>query len=285
MASNLYDSELVSGSDIKFDPSTFYIPTSFPQQQSNLQQQQQQQRLHRKQDQQFYSHTASPSYANLSDSFVSIPSPPPLEPDICNASTMNIYMGNGGYSQLPLSSSCADYYATSSNNGYGPGQAVPRSMEESYNLMLMSRYNLSQPHTGSEYHASPIPSPHSSHHGILVDSDWYNRRASLSRSHSPHDFRQATVSVKDEGEEIEDTKVELPYAKLIHKALMEAPNHAMSLQDIYKWFMENTEKGSSSGSGWRNSIRHNLSMNQVRRLEFIMSWYRTDFLAGVQKIG
>lgn len=54
-----------------------------------------------------------------------------------------------------------------------------------------------------------------------------------------------------------------PYAKLIYKALMEAPNHSMVLQDIYQWFIDNTEKGNSASTGWRNSIRHNLSMNAV----------------------
>jgi hypothetical protein len=54
-----------------------------------------------------------------------------------------------------------------------------------------------------------------------------------------------------------------PYAKLIYKALMEAPNHSMVLQDIYQWFIDNTEKGNSTSTGWRNSIRHNLSMNAV----------------------
>ena len=176
---------------------------------------------------------------------------------------MNPYMGNGVYSNLPLASQYGDYYATASD-GYGAQQQIPRSLE--YNLML--QYNVTpHSHPSSLYHQSPVPSPHSSHHGLLIDNEWYreSRRASISRSHSPHDLRQrqATASIKDEGEEIEETKAELPYAKLIHKALMEAPNHAMSLQDIYKWFIENTDKGQSTGSGWRNSIRHNLSMNQV----------------------
>lgn len=261
MTSSLYDSTLASGissSDIKLDPTSFYTPTSFPQSSNNLHQQSQlqQQRLHQQEQQsqdQFYSHTATNSYGNLSDSFMSIPSPPPLEPD-----TMNPYMGNGAYGQLPLSSQYGEYYATTAGGYMSQGQ-VPRSME--FNLML--QYNLSHSHPTSEYHQSPVPSPHSSHHGLLVDTDWYRdtRRTSLSRSQSPH---QVSHSVKDEGEEMEDTKAELPYAKLIHKALMEAPNHAMSLQDIYKWFLDNTEKGNSIGSGWRNSIRHNLSMNQVR---------------------
>ena len=61
-----------------------------------------------------------------------------------------------------------------------------------------------------------------------------------------------------------------PYAQLIYRALMSAPNHAMVLKEIYEWFEQNTDKAkiapSSSAKGWQNSIRHNLSMNGVRSL-------------------
>ncbi|KAM0329530.1 hypothetical protein ACHAQA_004839 [Verticillium albo-atrum] len=59
-----------------------------------------------------------------------------------------------------------------------------------------------------------------------------------------------------------------PYAKLIYRAFMSTPGHAMSLQEIYDWFRVNTDKASLPGrDGWKNSIRHNLSMNHafVRR--------------------
>ncbi len=63
--------------------------------------------------------------------------------------------------------------------------------------------------------------------------------------------------------ELDDHNIDEPYAKLIHRALMSAPNHSMVLQEIYQWFRENTQKGSSDTKGWMNSIRHNLSMNAV----------------------
>ncbi|KAH7319469.1 hypothetical protein BKA65DRAFT_102647 [Rhexocercosporidium sp. MPI-PUGE-AT-0058] len=61
--------------------------------------------------------------------------------------------------------------------------------------------------------------------------------------------------------EVEEHNVDEPYAKLIYRALMSAPNRSMVLQEIYQWFRENTQKGSSDTKGWMNSIRHNLSMN------------------------
>lgn len=55
-----------------------------------------------------------------------------------------------------------------------------------------------------------------------------------------------------------------PYAQLIYKALMSAPEHKMVLKEIYEWFEKNTDKAKNNSSkGWQNSIRHNLSMNGV----------------------
>ncbi|KAH7120832.1 forkhead domain-containing protein [Dendryphion nanum] len=55
---------------------------------------------------------------------------------------------------------------------------------------------------------------------------------------------------------------EQPYAQLIYRALLEAPEHTMVLRDIYDWFKENTDKAADKETkGWQNSIRHNLSMN------------------------
>ncbi|KAK4154695.1 hypothetical protein C8A00DRAFT_42572 [Chaetomidium leptoderma] len=56
-------------------------------------------------------------------------------------------------------------------------------------------------------------------------------------------------------------KGEEPYAKLIYRAFLSSPERAMTLQEIYQWFRENTEKGKDDTKGWQNSIRHNLSMN------------------------
>ncbi|UNI23293.1 hypothetical protein JDV02_009123 [Purpureocillium takamizusanense] len=59
----------------------------------------------------------------------------------------------------------------------------------------------------------------------------------------------------------EEGKLDEPYAKLIYKAFMSREDHAMSLQDIYQWFRDNTNKALTEKGGWQNSIRHNLSMN------------------------
>ncbi|KAI1803635.1 hypothetical protein F4811DRAFT_327256 [Daldinia bambusicola] len=74
-----------------------------------------------------------------------------------------------------------------------------------------------------------------------------------------------------EENEQESEKADGPYAQLIHQAFMSRRTRAMTLQEIYQWFRENTDKEKTDKgnkrNGWQNSIRHNLSMNQafVRR--------------------
>ncbi|KAH6669240.1 hypothetical protein B0J14DRAFT_487121 [Halenospora varia] len=83
-------------------------------------------------------------------------------------------------------------------------------------------------------------------------------------------FRLPSIEDSDDGGqssremtamEVDEHSVDEPYAKLIYRALISAPNHSMVLQEIYQWFRENTTKGSQDTKGWMNSIRHNLSMN------------------------
>ena len=74
-----------------------------------------------------------------------------------------------------------------------------------------------------------------------------------------------------------------PYARLIYEALMQAPSHRMMLREIYDWFQRNTTKPAESGTnGWQNSIRHNLSMNQVSS-GLQVSLYHLLTLPGLRK--
>jgi hypothetical protein len=70
-------------------------------------------------------------------------------------------------------------------------------------------------------------------------------------------------------EEADGPSTGKPYAQLIQECLLQAPGHRMMLRDIYDWFEANTTKPlESGGTGWQNSIRHNLSMNKVRAVPF-----------------
>lgn len=83
------------------------------------------------------------------------------------------------------------------------------------------------------------------------------------KMHHPFRGRERSTPLDSESES-EGKQGEPPYAKLIYRALMDAPGHQMVLKDIYEWIARNTDKARDPAfKGWQNSVRHNLSMNGV----------------------
>lgn len=81
---------------------------------------------------------------------------------------------------------------------------------------------------------------------------------------SPYSDMSRASTPYSTGHEDEPIDKEQPYAQLIYRALLDAPDHTMVLRDIYDWFRRYTDKATHSETkGWQNSIRHNLSMNGV----------------------
>ena len=60
----------------------------------------------------------------------------------------------------------------------------------------------------------------------------------------------------------EDGKPVYSYLALISKAILSHPDKKMVLSDIYQYVMENFPYYNNDEKAWRNSIRHNLSLNE-----------------------
>jgi hypothetical protein len=74
-----------------------------------------------------------------------------------------------------------------------------------------------------------------------------------------------TIHEEDEAGEATNGEIADPcYAQLLYRCLRDAPDHTMALKDVYKWVRQYSQKArDSAGTGWQNSVRHNLSMNAV----------------------
>jgi len=53
------------------------------------------------------------------------------------------------------------------------------------------------------------------------------------------------------------------YATLISYAIQTHPNKQMTLNEIYTWITDHYPYYKKAGNGWKNSIRHNLSLNRL----------------------
>lgn len=82
-----------------------------------------------------------------------------------------------------------------------------------------------------------------------------------SKPTSSHHYHHSNQNIYKPNGRSEEAKPTHSYIGLIALAILSAPDKKLVLSDIYQWILDNYSYFHSRGSGWRNSIRHNLSLN------------------------
>ncbi|RNA43382.1 forkhead domain-containing, partial [Brachionus plicatilis] len=82
-----------------------------------------------------------------------------------------------------------------------------------------------------------------------------------SKPAGPHHYHHSSQNIYRPNGRSQEAKPTHSYIGLIALAILSAPDKKLVLSDIYQWILDNYSYFHSRGSGWRNSIRHNLSLN------------------------
>ncbi|XP_027033301.1 forkhead box protein N2b isoform X3 [Tachysurus fulvidraco] len=77
----------------------------------------------------------------------------------------------------------------------------------------------------------------------------------------------SSVSSGSPGSERDPLKSKPPFSfsLLIYMAIEQSPSKSLPVKDIYGWILEHFPYFSSAPTGWKNSVRHNLSLNKCFR--------------------
>lgn len=127
---------------------------------------------------------------------------------------------------------------------------LPVSEANLHEASIATAYNLDYHRLTGPTTELPLPMPQ--HH-------------TPSRAATPMSNESASASQSRLSTPISDVDGDEAYAHLLFRCLKDAPDHKLSLKEIYAWMSENSSRVRISNStGWQNSVRHNLSMNMVR---------------------
>ncbi|XP_077443234.1 checkpoint suppressor 1 [Stigmatopora argus] len=106
-----------------------------------------------------------------------------------------------------------------------------------------------------------------SHSGLrsvspLLDPDGQHPRSPSSTSPCPDDPLLGDAHSAYELAAGANRKPPYSFSCLIFMAIEDAPNKRLPVKDIYGWILEHFPYFASAPTGWKNSVRHNLSLNK-----------------------
>ncbi|XP_023676935.2 forkhead box protein N2 isoform X1 [Paramormyrops kingsleyae] len=166
--------------------------------------------------------------------------------------------GTCGAGTLPEAESAASPLATSLDRVGGVEGGAED--EELTNLNWLHE-NLLQNFTLGGSEAQPSGSPLFDIEGDGLPHALSSMSSSSSTSPSSSSLLAGRAGEKDSLK----SKPPLSFSLLIYMAIEQSPSKSLPVKDIYGWILEHFPYFSSAPTGWKNSVRHNLSLNKCFR--------------------
>lgn len=122
-----------------------------------------------------------------------------------------------------------------------------------------------------------------SHSGLrsvspLLDSDGQHPRSPSSSSPLPDDPLLGDAHSAYDLAAGANRKPPYSFSCLIFMAIEDAPNKRLPVKDIYGWILEHFPYFANAPTGWKNSVRHNLSLNKCfKKVDKDRSQVRTEY--------
>ncbi|CAD5115101.1 unnamed protein product [Dimorphilus gyrociliatus] len=210
-----------------------------------------------RQDLQYFPNTAvssttSSSYYRYSPPYSPKAITPPQQESPANfSSTLNsVGYGTDSYASANGSSNAIDLsaFALQAHN--------EANEEENHHLHHHHHHHLHHDDLNDDSHHQP-------HHHHFHNKSKDNSSSGIS-STSGEEKRLQVDQGASSREEVSNRSTEKPphsYLRLIAEALLDAPEQKLILYDIYNYIQTKYEYYNNEEKGWRNSIRHNLSIN------------------------
>ncbi|KAI1887184.1 hypothetical protein AGOR_G00203520 [Albula goreensis] len=166
-----------------------------------------------------------------------------------------------GAGTLPEAESAASPRATSLDGAVGGAED-----EELTNLNWLHE-NLLQNFTLGGPEAQPSASPLFDIEGDGVSPHALSSSPSSSDSPSSSSSSFSSSLPREQDREKDPLKSKPPFSfsLLIYMAIEQSPCKSLPVKDIYGWILEHFPYFSSAPTGWKNSVRHNLSLNKCFR--------------------
>lgn len=147
------------------------------------------------------------------------------------------------------------------NNRIAPPNQFNSSSFNNHHQLLIKSVASNQSSSNNNLASNTSSQPNSATANLYSDSK-NNGRHAITNNHHLTKWQPDPAGEQIGSKSSDNLKPAHSYIGLIAMCILSTPEKRMVLNDIYQFILDNYPYYRNRGSGWRNSVRHNLSLNE-----------------------